>query len=74
MPLPSGFREVLRVCEIRTADNRSGDYQPCPRTASRISRFGWFSCDQHASVVDEKISEVSDDELEERMKFRERNL
>jgi len=57
-------------CEILTANNRSGDYQPCAEPSTHISRFGWLACAEHASIADRMLAKVTLKELQKRLAHR----
>ncbi len=50
------------ICDIR-ATNKSGEYQKCEQEATRVSRFGWFNCEEHCSVADLKLEEIGNQDL-----------
>jgi hypothetical protein len=43
-------------CEIKTANR-----PVCPQVASRMSRFGRFACEEHASVADLYVGDILGD-------------
>lgn len=45
-------------CEIK-ATGKSGNYEVCENTGTRVGRFGWISCEDHSSVADLKLSDDS---------------
>lgn len=40
------------ICEIKTANNKIGDYQGCTAEATRVSWSGRLACEEHASIRD----------------------
>jgi hypothetical protein len=65
------MQRELMICEIKAANNRSGDYQPCDQEATRISRFGWCACEEHASIADLRFSDIkSMDDVKDRLIYR----